>query len=155
MFFNFDNFENVIIHERFNIVKIRNINDIIQHVLRYMQQNFYKARKIIFRQINKHKNKINYKLNDKIFLFNRNIIINRSFKKFEIKMLKFFSIEKKIEIFYQLQLLNFIKVYDVFHFYLMHKNSNNSLFEQVQKSSESIIIKENKKYKLNNINNFY
>ena len=109
----------------------------------------------MFKQVNKHKKKINYELNNKIVLLNRNIIINRSFKKLKNKMLKLFSIKEKIGIFYQLQLLNFIKIYNIFYFHLMRKNLDTSLFEQIQKSSEFIIIKENKEYKLNNINNFY
>ena len=102
MFFNFDNFKYVIVRKRFKAFKVEDINNIMQYVLKYMQQNLYKAREIMFKQVNKHKKKINYKSNNKIFLFNRNIIINRSFKKFEDKMLKFFSIKKKIKASYQL-----------------------------------------------------
>ena len=54
----------------------------------------------MFKQINKYKKKINYELNDKIFVFIRNIIINRFFKKFKDKMLKSFLIKIKIETFY-------------------------------------------------------
>ena len=129
MFFNFDSFEYIIAREKFKIIKVENINDIMQHVLKYVQQNLYKAREIMFKQINKHKKKINYESDNKIFLFNRNIIIDRFFKKFEDKMLKFFSIKKKIETFYQLQLSNFMKVYDIFLFHLMRKNLNDFLLE--------------------------
>ena len=83
----------------------------------------------MFRQINKHRKKINYKSDDKTFLFNRHIIINRSFKKFKNKMLKLFSIKEKIETFYQLQLPDIIKVYDVFHSYLIRKDLDDFLFE--------------------------
>ena len=108
----------------------------------------------MFKQVNNYKRKINYESNDKIFLFNCNIIIDRFIKKFEDKMLRFFSIKKKVEIFYQLQLSNFMKIHNVFHFHFMRKNSNDFLFEQIQKFSEFIILKENEKYELNNINNF-
>ena len=101
----------------------------MQRMLKYMQQNFYKAREIMFKQVNKYKKKINYKSDDKIFLFKCNIIIDRFFKKFENKMLKSFSIKEKIEVLYQLQLFNFMKIYDVFHSYLMRKNSDDSLSE--------------------------
>ena len=144
----------MIVRKKFKTIKIENINDIMQHVLKYVQQNFYKAREIMFKQVNKYKKKINYKSDDKTFLFNRNIIINRFFKKLENKMLKSFSIKKKIEAFYQLQLLNFMKVHDVFHFHFMRKNSNDSLFKQIQRFLEFVIIKEDKKYELNDINNF-
>ena len=108
----------------------------------------------MFGQINKHRKKINYESDDKIFLFSHNIIIDRLFKKFEDKILKFFSIKKKIGTFYQLQLFDFIKVYDVFHSHLMRKNSDNSLFEQIQELFKFIIIKKDEKYELNDIDNF-
>ena len=98
-------------------------------MLKYMQLNFYKAREIIFKQINKHRKKINYESDDKIFLFNRNIIIDCSFKKLKDKILKFFSIKKKIKTSYQLQLFDFINVHNVSYPHLMRKNSNNPLFE--------------------------
>ena len=100
-------------------------------MLKYVQQNLHKTCEIMFKQINKHEKKINYKSDDKIFSFNRNIITNCFFKKFKDKMLKLFSIKKKIETFYQLQLLNFIKIHNVFHSYFMRKNSNDSLFKQI------------------------
>ena len=100
MSFNFDNIEYIIVRERFKTIKAKNINDIMQRVLKYMQQNSYKTHKIIFKQINKHRKKIKYESNDKIFLFNRNIIIDRSFEKLEDKILKFFSIKEKIKASY-------------------------------------------------------
>ena len=154
MSFSFDNIEYIIVRKRLKAVKVENISDIMQRVLKYMQQNFHKAREVMFTQINKHRKKINYESDDKIILFNCNIITDRSFKKLENKMLKFFSIKEKIEAFYQLQLFDFMKVHDVFHSHLMRKNSDDFLSEQVQEFSESIVIKKDEKYELNNINNF-
>ena len=105
------------------------------------------------KQINKHKTRINYKSDDKIFLFSYNIIIDRFFKKLVDKMLKFFSIKEKIEAFYQLQLLDSMKVHNVFHSHLIRKNPDDLLSEQIQKSFEPIIIKEKEKYELNDIDN--
>ena len=131
IFYNFDNIEYIIVREKFKIIKVEDINNIMQRILKYMQQNFYKTREVMFKQINKYKKKINYELNDRTFLFSRNIIIDRYFKKFKNKILKLVSIEEKIEVFYQLQLFYFIKIYDIFYFHLMRKNSNDFLFKQV------------------------
>ena len=125
----------------------------MQCMLKYMQQNSYKAREVIIKQINKYRKKINYKSDEKTFLFSRNIIIDRSFKKLENKMLTIFSIKEKIGVFYQLQLLNFMKIHDIFYSYLMCKSPNNFLLKQIQKFSEFIIIKKDKEYKLNDIDN--
>ena len=48
-----------------------------------MQQQFHKAREIIIKQVNKREKKISYKIEDKVFLFSRNIITDRSSKRFE------------------------------------------------------------------------
>ena len=53
MFSNFNNIEYVIICERLKLIKVKNINNIMQRILKYMQENFYKAREIILKQINK------------------------------------------------------------------------------------------------------
>ena len=107
----------------------------------------------MIKQINKRKKKISYEIKDKVFLFNCNIIIDRSSKKFENKMLSSFLIIERIETFYRLQLPKFMKIYDVFHSHLLRKNFNDSLFERIQKSSSLIIIKKKEKYKLNDIEN--
>ena len=47
-----------------------------------------------------------------------------------------------------------MKIYNVFYSHLMCKNSNDSLSEQIQESLEFIIIQEEKKIELNDIDNF-
>ena len=93
--FNFNNTKYIIARERLETIKAEYINTIMQCMFEYKQQNLHKPREKIYKQINKHKKKINYKSNDKIFLFSRNIIIDRSFKKLENKMIKLFSIQRK------------------------------------------------------------
>ena len=64
----------------------------------------------MIKQINKHKKKINYEIKDKVFLFSRNIITDRSFKRFKDKMLNSFLMTERVETFYQLVLSKFIKI---------------------------------------------
>ncbi len=66
-----------------------------------------------------------------MFLFSRNIIIDRSIKKLEDKMLGPFSIIKKIEVLYKLKLLTFIKMHDVFHSNFLRANLGNSFSSQI------------------------
>ena len=47
-----------------------------------------------------------------------------------------------------------MKVYNVFHLNLLHKDSDNLLSDQIQKSSESIITADNEKWQLADIVNF-
>jgi len=62
-----------------------------------------------------------------MFLFSRNIIIDKFIKKLEDKMLDLFLIIKKIKVLYKLKLLTFMKVYNVFHSNFLRANLGNSL----------------------------
>ena len=129
MFFNSNNIEYITARERLESIKVENISEIMQRVLKYMQQQSHKARKAMIKQVNKHKKKINYEIEDKVFLFSRNIITDRSFKKLEDKMLSSFLIIERVETFYRLQLPKFMRVHDVFHPHLLRKDLNDFLLE--------------------------
>ena len=81
-------------------------------------------------QVNKHRKKINYKFESKMFLNKRNIIIMRSFKKLNDKMLDSFQIIDSIDSFYKLKLSETMHIHDVFHSKLLHSVINDSLSDQ-------------------------
>jgi len=68
-----------------------------------------------------------YKINDMMFLNSRNIMISRSSKKLDNKMLEFFKILVKIEHAYQLKLSSTIKIHFKFALNLLQLNSKDSL----------------------------
>ena len=82
-------------------------------------------------------------MRDQVFLFSKNITTDRSFKKLKDKMLDPFPIVKKVETSYELQLPQIMKVHNVFHLNLLHKDSGNPLSSQVQELSESIVTADN------------
>jgi hypothetical protein len=47
-----------------------------------------------------------------------------------------------------------MKIHDIFHFSLLRKAANDFLFDQILKSSSSVIIDEKEEYKLNDVLNF-
>ena len=49
MSFNFNNIKYVIVREKLKIIKVENINDIMQCVLKYVQRNSYQAHEIMFK----------------------------------------------------------------------------------------------------------
>ena len=131
--------------ERLLIVKIENIINIITNILKLMQSNLQQSKQTITIQINKHKKFVKYNFENKIWLFNNNIIIIRSSRKFENKILKFFEIIKAIKTFYKLKLLIFIKIHFVFHINLFRSNFNNFLFNQTTNAFKFIkIVNDNK-----------
>ena len=66
------------------------------------------------KQIDKHWKKMIYKINDMMFLNSRNIMISRSLKKLNNKMLESFKILIEIEHAYQLKLSSTMKIYSKF-----------------------------------------
>ncbi len=79
-------------------------------------------------QINKHKKNVNYEIELKIFLNERNIVTIRFFKKLNDKMLESFTVTDSVNSFYKLKLSEIMRIYDVFHFDLLRSVVNNSLF---------------------------
>ena len=93
-------------------------------------------------QTNKHRKKINYKIESKMFLNKRNIVTARSFKKLNDKMLDSFINLDFIDSLYKLKLSESMHVHDVFHSDLLRSVVDDSLPDQKNESSKSIVIKD-------------
>ncbi len=91
-------------------------------------------------QVNKHRKKINYKIESKMFLNERNIITARSFKKLNDKMLNSFINLNLINSSYKLKLSESMHVHDVFHSVLLCSVVDDFLPDQKNELSDSIII---------------
>ena len=91
-------------------------------------------------QANKHRKKINYKIELRVFLNERNIVTARFFKKLNDKMLDSFQIIDFVDSFYKLKLFETMHIHDVFHSELLCFVVNDSLFNQKNEFSKSIVI---------------
>ncbi len=105
-------------------------------------------------QTNKHKKKINYEIKSKMFLNEQNIITAKSFKKLNNKMLDSFQIIESIDSFYKLKLSETMLIHNVFHSELLHSVVDDSLSDQKNESSRSIVINDEDKWEINDILNF-
>ncbi len=94
----------------------------------------------MMKQVKKYRKEINYEINSKIFLNERNIITMRSFKKLNDKMLNSFNMLNSVDFSYKLKLSETMYIHDVFYSKLLHFIINNFLFNQNNDSSELIII---------------
>jgi len=83
-----------------------------------------------------------YKINDMMFLNSRNIIISRSSKKLDDKMLELFKILIEIEHAYQLKLSSTMKIHLKFTLNLLQLDSKNTLKEQRNESFNFIVIED-------------
>ncbi len=88
-----------------------------------------------------------------MFLNERNIITAKSFKKLNDKMLNSFINLNLINSSYKLKLSESMHVHDVFHSDLLRSVVNDSLSDQKNESSKSIVIKDEDEWKINDILN--
>ena len=87
-------------------------------------------------QANKHRKKINYKIESKMFLNERNIITARFFKKLNDKMLNSFINLNLVDSSYKLKLSESMYVHDVFHSDLLRSVIDDLLSDQKNEFSE-------------------
>ena len=94
----------------------------------------------MMKQVNKHRKEVNYEIESKMFLNERNIITARFFKKLDDKMLDSFTNLDLVDSSYKLKLLKSMHVYDVFHSDLLRSVVDNLLPDQKNELSDSIVI---------------
>jgi hypothetical protein len=83
-----------------------------------------------------------YQFDDTIWLFIKNIKIERSFRKLNHKWRKSYKIKRLLKDACQLNLSSSMKIHDTFHIFLLRFVTTDSLIDQMQSSSSSIIVKD-------------
>ncbi len=141
-------------HERLQIDRIKNISEQMNKTLIFAREALIKTREQMINQANKHRKKINYEIESRMFLNEQNIITARFFKKLNDKMLNSFQIVDLVDSFYKLKLLKTMRIHDVFHSELFHLVINDSLSDQKNELSKSIVINDEDEWKIDNILNF-
>ena len=140
--------------ERLQIAWVEDIFNHMNRILIFAREALIKTREQMMNQINKHRKKINYKIESKMFLNERNIITARSFKKLNDKMLDSFTNLDLVNSSYKLKLSESMHVHDVFHSDLLHSVVDDFLSGQKNESSKSIVIKDEDEWKIDDILNF-
>jgi len=153
MSFNSDIIEYENTRERLQIDWIKNISEQMNKILIFAREALIKTWKQMMNQVNKHRKKINYKIESRMFLNERNIITAKLFKKLNDKMLDSFQIIDFIDSFYKLKLLKTMRIHDVFHSELLRLVVNDSLSDQKNEFSRSIVINDEDEWKIDDILN--
>ena len=86
-----------------------------------------------------------FKKNDLVFLSNKNIIIDKSYKKLNNKMFDSFLVKIVVGFFYKLKLFKIIKIYNVFYFKFLNFVIINLLLDQKNSFFIIIIVKNKNK----------
>ncbi len=154
MSFNSDIIEYKSIRERLQINWVKNISEQMNKTLIFAHEALIKTRKQMMNQANKHRKKINYKIKSRMFLNEWNIITAKLFKKLNDKMLDSFQIINLVDSFYKLKLFKTMHIHDVFHSELLRLVVNDSLSDQKNEFSRSIVINDEDEWKIDDILNF-
>ncbi len=154
MSFDSDIIEYESIRERLQIARVEDIFDHMNKTLIFAREALIKTREQMMNQANKHRKKINYKIESKMFLNRWNIVTARLFKKLNDKMLNSFQIIDLVDSFYKLKLSETMHIHDVFHSELLRLVVNDSLSDQKNEFSRSIVINDEDEWKIDDILNF-
>jgi len=154
MNFNLNSTKYEITQARIEASKAKNIFEHMKWSLALIKQALARIRVTMKKQIDKHRKKMIYKIDDMMFLDFKNIMITRSLKKLNDKMLESFKILIKIKHAYRLKLSSTMKIHSKFILNLLRLNLKNSLKEQWNESSDSIVMNDEDEWKVKNILNF-
>ena len=105
------------------------------------------------KQINKHRKEMKYQIDDFVKLSSKNIKTTRFSKKLNDRILDSFKIIEKINVFYRLKLPSSMHQHDVFSLNYLKFVVNDSLSNQKQESSRSIIVDDKKAWNVDDILN--
>ncbi len=153
MSFDSDIIEYESICERLQIIRIEDIFNHMNKTLIFACEALIKTWKQMMKQANKHRKEINYEIESKMFLNERNIITARLFKKLNDKMFNSFKITDFVNFFYKLKLSDTMHIHDVFHSELLRSVVDNFLPDQKNESLKLIVINDENEWKINNILN--
>ncbi len=127
MSFDLNSTEYEITWARIEVSKAKNIFKHMKWLLALIKQALARVRVTMKKQIDKHWKEMIYKIDDMMFLNSRNIMISRSSKKLDDKMLELFKILIEIEHAYQLKMLLTMKIHSKFASNLLRLNLKNAL----------------------------
>ncbi len=154
MSFEFDVIEYESFRERLQTAKVENISENMNKTLKFARESLVKTREQMMKQVNKHRKEVDYEIESKMFLNERNIVTARSFKKLDDKMLDSFINLDFMDSSYKLKLSESMRVHDVFHSDLLRSVVNDLLPGQKNESSGSIVINDEDEWKIDDVLNF-
>ncbi len=154
MSFDFDIIEYESTRERLQIIRVEDIFDHMNKMLIFAREVLIKTWEWMMKQANKHRKKINYKIESNVFLNEWNIVTAKLFKKLNDKMLDSFKITDSVDFFYKLKLSETMCIHDVFHSELLCSVVDDFLSDQKNELSKSIVMNDENEWKIDDILNF-
>ncbi len=144
------------VRERILTRKNSNIIDKMRDIWKFIKQRLIRTQQNQKHYADRKRNaSFEYVVEDEMWLFIKNIKTERSSKKLNHKWIESYKIKRILKDACQLDLSQSMKIHDIFHISLLRKVGINSLIEQIQSSSSSIIIEKDdeEKFEMNDILN--
>ena len=116
--------------ERIETEKINDIVNRMQKLLKFDQKQMKEIKSIMRKQVNRHRKKVKYQMNEFVKFSSKNIKTMKSSKKLNDRMLDSFKIVEKVNAFYRLKLSLSMHQHDVFSFNYLRSAVNDSLSNQ-------------------------
>ena len=116
--------------ERIETEKIDDIVNRMQKLLKFDQKHMKKIKSTMRKQVNKHRKKMKYQVDDFVKLSSKNIKTIKLLKKLNDRMFNLFKIIEKMSVFYRLKLFSSMHQHDVFLFNYLKFAVNDSLSNQ-------------------------
>jgi len=139
--------------ERLQAAKAEDISENMNKTLKFARESLVKTREQMMKQVNKHRKEVDYEIESKMFLNERNIVTARPFKKLDDKMLDSFTNLDLVDSSYKLKLSESMRVHDVFHSDLLRPAADDLLPGQKNEPSGSIVINDEDEWKIDDILN--
>ncbi len=139
--------------EHLQTTKVENISEHMNKTLKFARESLVKTREQLMKQVNKHRKEVDYEVESKMFLNERNIVTARSFKKLDDKMLDSFINLNLVDSSYKLKLSESMRVHYVFHSDLLCSAVDDFLPGQKNEFSGSIVINDENEWKIDDILN--
>jgi len=139
--------------ERLQAAKVENISEHMNKTLKFARESLVKTQEQMMKQVNKHRKEVDYEVESKMFLNERNIVTARSFKKLDDKMLDSFTNLGFVDSSYKLKLPESMRVHDVFHPDLLRPAVDDLLHGQKNELSGSIVVNDEDEWEIDDILN--
>jgi len=137
--------------ERLQTAKVEDISENMNKTLKFACESLAKTREQMMKQVNKHRKEVDYEVESKVFLNERNIVTARPFKKLDDKMLGPFTNLDPVGSSYKLELPESMRVHDVFHPDLLRPAADDLLPGQKNEPPGSIVVNDEDEWEIDDI----
>jgi hypothetical protein len=151
---NIENVDRLSAKERILTQKAKTIFDKMKNIWDFIKKRLTQTQDIQKKYADQKRNfSSEYQAENMMWLFIKNIKINQSSRKLNHKWIEFYKITNVLKDVYQLNLSISMKIHDIFHKFLLRKTTIDSLIDQIQFSSSSIVMNDEKKYEIDDVLN--